>query len=363
MLGVARGLVAAGLLAGCGGAPAAAPSSAASSASAASAAGASPKAAAAPASAQASAAGSGASVKLGTNPVSPSNGFVWVGQQQGIFAQNGLAAEVQGLGGSQRINSMVAGQIDAEVGGGPQEFVAARAEGRDLTIVATFSRKFDDVIVVPNSVTKPEDLRGKNIGSVTPTAVDAQGLVMYLRKFGMEPARDYKIVGTGSNASQAGPAAAVVSRQVDAAVLQEDFAKDVVAKGDFHVLVDFYTTDLVLPGVPVDFRTEFIQQHPDAVQKTVDSLIQSVRYTKEHPAETKALWAKQFKMEDQARLSAIYDREMELWQKEPMPDPAALTDVIDFMSLANPKVKALDPAKLIDSRFVQDAARRGLTKY
>src|SRR5437870_5853311 len=150
-----------------------------------------------------------ASVRLGTNPVSPSNGFVWVGQQVGIFGKHGVQVEVVGLGGSQRINSMVAGQIDGEVGGGPQEFVSARAEGSALTMIATFSNKFDDVLLVPDEITSIQQLRGKSIGAVTPTSVDAQGLVLYMRKFGMEPGRDYKLAGTGSAARPAGPAAAM----------------------------------------------------------------------------------------------------------------------------------------------------------
>ncbi len=304
-----------------------------------------------------------ATVRLGTNPVSPSNGFVWVGLQQGIFAKHGVDVDVKGLGGQQRINSLVAGQIDGEVGGGPQEFVSARAEGSALTIVATFSKKFDDVLLAPAEITSVEQLRGKSIGAVTPTSVDAQGLVFYMRKFGMEPGRDYKLVGTGSSASQAGPAAAMTAHQIDAALLQEDFARGVVKQGGFHVLVDLFDTDLRLAGVPVDFRTDFIQQHPDAVQKTVDALVDCVRYTKEHPAETKAIWGKQYKMEDEERLDTIYKREVELWQKAPIPDKAAFDDVIEFVSMSNPKVKGLDPSTFIDPRFVDDAVKRGLTNY
>src|SRR5205814_9887929 len=114
------------------------------------------------------------------------------------------------------------------------------------------------------------------IGAVTPTSVDAQGLVMYMRKVGMEPVRDYKVVGIGSSASQAGPAAAMTARQIDAALLQEDFARGVVAQGGFRVMVDLYDTDLKLAGVPVDFRSDFVKQNPDAIQKTLDGLIDSV---------------------------------------------------------------------------------------
>ena len=117
----------------------------------------------------------GQTVRLATNPVSPSNGFVWVGMKAGVLASPGLNVDLQGLGGSQRASALISGQIDAEAGGGPQELVAANAHGSKLTIVATFSRKFDDVLLVPNEITSVEQLKGKKIGAVTTTSVDAQG--------------------------------------------------------------------------------------------------------------------------------------------------------------------------------------------
>ncbi len=292
-------------LAACGGAAPAGSPAAASPSSA----GASPASASAKPATSAAASGSAAAkpadntvVKLATNPVSPSNGFAWITQEQGYFAKNGVNVDLEGMGGSQRSNAIVAGQIDGEVGGGPQEYVAARAQGRDLIVIAAFSNKFDDVVVAPTSVTDSVGLRGKKIGAVLTTSVDAQGLVMYLRKSGLEPGKDYSLISTGSAGSQATAAAALSTHQVDAAALQADFGKGVVqnAPKDFHILVDLVETDLPLPGVNIDFRGEFVKQHPDLVQKILDSLIQGVRYTKEHPAETKASWAKRYQIDDSA---------------------------------------------------------------
>jgi ABC-type nitrate/sulfonate/bicarbonate transport system substrate-binding protein len=302
-------------------------------------------------------------VRLGTNPMSPSNSFVWVAQEAGLFPAAGVDVDVQGLGGGQRMNALVAGQIDGEAGAGAQEFVAARANGTDLTMIAAFSAKFDDVLLVPNEITSMEQLRGKAIGSVTTTSVDVHALTMYMRQFGWEQGRDYKVVGVGANASQAGPAAAMTAHQVEAAVLQQDFARGVVAQGGFHVLVDFGDTDLRQPGLPLDFRTDFIRQRPDLVQRTLDALIQSVRYAREHPAETKTLIAEHMKIDDAAHVDALYDREIALWQKAPIIDRDALARAVDFVSQSSPAARNLEPNQLIDARFVDDAIKRGLTNY
>jgi len=342
----------------------AAPASSAAAASAKPSGGAAAKPSGSPAGgASAKPAAGGVTVRLGTNPVSPSNGFVWIGQEQGLFAKNGVNVDLQGLNGSVRSQALLSGQIDAEVGGGPQEFVAARAQGAPLTIIATFSRKFDDVLLVNSNITAPEQLKGKTIGAVTNTSVDAQGATMYFHEYGMEPDRDYKLVGVGAATSQAGPAAAMAAHQVDAALLQEDFARGVVQQGGGRVLVDLATdTDLVLPGVPINVRNDIIQKNPDAVQKMLDGLIDSVRYTKEHPAETKASWMKRYKIDDPARMDLIYQREMELWTLDPTTDKAALQEVINFMSTSTPAAKNLDPGSLYDPRFVEDAEKRGITK-
>ena len=271
--------------------------------------------------------------------------------------------DVQGLNGNVRSQALTAGNVDAEVGGGPQEFVAARAQGSPLSIVAAFTNKFDDVLLVNSDVATPEQLKGKSIGVVTTTSVDAQGAVEYFRLHGMEPDRDYKLLGVGAASSQAGPAAAMAAHQVDAALLQEDFAKGVVAAGGGRVLVDLTTdTDLILPGVPINVRQDVIKAHPAAVQTMLDGLIASVRWVRDHPAETKKSWMTRYKIDDTARMDSIYQREMELLTTDPKVDPTALQHVIDFMSISTPAAKSLTPDQLIDPQFVQDAEKRGITK-
>lgn len=353
---------------------AAAPASAASSsaakpsASASAAASAKPAASGSPA-AKPSASGSpaakpsGTTIRLATNPVSPTNGFVWTAQEQGVFTQAGANVDVAGLNGQVRSQALLSGQVDAEVGGGPQEFVAARAQNAPLVIIAAFTNKFDDVLLVPSNITAPEQLKGKTIGAVTTTSVDAQGAVEYFREHGMELDRDYKLIGVGAATSQAGPAAAMAAHQVDAALLQEDFARGVVQAGGGRVLVDLATdTDLILPGVPINVRQDIIQKDPAAVQKMLDGLIDGVRWFKTHPAETKASWGKRYKIDDASRLDLIYQRETELFTTDPKVDTTALQHVIDFMSVSTPAAKNLSPSSLIDSRFVDDAEKRGITK-
>jgi ABC-type nitrate/sulfonate/bicarbonate transport system substrate-binding protein len=343
-------LAAALLLAGCGGS-AAAPSTLAPSASA---------AANAPASAAASAA---TALRFATNGQVPSSTWIWLMGDAGVFAKNGLNVQLQAMTGQASTNAMVGGDVDAELHNGVALVLSAEAGGAKFKIVADMQPVYDQQIVVPDAITAPEQLKGKKVGSQTSTSANVIATEHYLGQHGLTQGTDYTVVQTGSAGSEGGMVAALLSHQVDAIAVTPTAADQVLAQGGYHVLIDLAKTDVRVANQIVVVQQSLADQHPDTVQKLVDSMISGVRYFREHKAEAETAMKVHFKLTDQAAMDKLYQRQVEILTNLPKVDKADFADVVATMPKNGPQLSDAQLSAMLDNRYVEDAAKRGLTNF
>ena len=306
---------------------------------------------------------SAAPVKISSNAIVANGVFAWLTQDQGIFAKHGVAVDLQGFNAGQAaMNSLVAGELDGAVYPGPQLILSAQASGTDLKVVAELQTVYDFMLVVPNDVTSPEQLKGKKLGSTTTTSISTESAERLLHRSGLEAGKDYQFVSTGTTSGQATTVAALIAHEVDFATLAPDFANQVTSKGGHHVLVDLVKVDLPVAAQSLVFRASYVQQHADVVQKVVDGLIEGVQFLKTHKTETEAMLKSRYQIDDQAALDATYNREVELLTNDPLPDKTQFAEEAAFADKSGPQITDATIAAVVEPRFVQAAEKRGLTK-
>ena len=315
------------------------------------------------ASGSASAKASVAPVRLAINGQVPSSTFVWLMGDAGLFAKNGVNVELRGMTGQASTNAMVAGDLDAELHNGVALVLSAAASGAAFKIVADLQPVYDQEILVPDSITAPEQLRGKKIGAQTSTSANIIGTQHYLAQHGLTAGKDYTVIQTGSAGSEAGMVATLLSHQVDAIAVTPVAAEPVLAQGGYHVLIDLAKTDVRVAGQIIVFQAAYVQQHPDVVQKVVDSMIQGVRYFREHKPEAETAMRVHFKLTDQAAMDKLYQRQVEVQTNLPTVAKADFTDVVATMPKDAPQLSDEQLSAMLDNRFVEDATKRGLTSF
>ncbi len=335
MAAVAAGL---SLLAGCASTPAAVPSAGSS--------------AAAP-----------VSIRTSINGTSPSTVFEWVTKDTGIFAKHGLDVSLTAMAGTPAMNALISGDIDFAVHAGPQLVLSAYANGTPLKVVAAFDHVYDLKLVVPSNVTSLDQLRGKKLATPDLSAENGTAAISLLRERGLEPGRDYQVIQTGSQGSSAGVVAQLLTHQVDASALQQTFADQAVAQGGYHVLVDLADSDVRIASQIMTFPADFVAQRPDVVQRIVDSLVEGLRYFKEHPNDAVTAMRVHYRMDDQAQMEALYQRQIKLLAKEPTIAKEDLAVAAAELPKDLPRISDDRLAALVDNRFVQSAIDRGLTNY
>jgi len=304
-----------------------------------------------------------ATIRFGINGQVPSSSYIWLMGDAGLFKKNGLPVELRGMTGQAQTNAMVAGDIDAEVHAGIALVLSAAAQGTPLKIVGVMQHVYDLQMLVPNSITSPEQLKGKKIGSQTTTSANSMATRQYLGQHGLQLDRDYSLIVTGAAGSEAGMVAQLLGKQVDAIAVTQSAADQVLAQGGYHVLVDFTKTDVRVASQALVLQASFVKQQPDVTQRLVDTMIEGVRYFREHKPEALEVMRTRFKLTDEAAANALFERQVQVLSKTPTVAKADFADVLASMPKDQPQLSDAQLDEMLDNRYVEDAVKRGLTNY
>src|SRR4026209_2643162 len=138
-------------------------------------------------------------VRVGWAAMTASHTPLWVAQERGFFAKQGLVTEPIFLGaGPPAMQALVAGDLDIVVTSAPN-VVNPRLGGADLVMILSIIPTFIDHIISAANITTVEQLRGKT-GSVNRAgSISDMGMKLSLRRLGIDPDKDVKIVPAGGN--------------------------------------------------------------------------------------------------------------------------------------------------------------------
>ena len=138
-------------------------------------------------------------VRVGWAAMTASHTPLWVAQDKGFLAKQGLSVEsIFFSAGPPAMQALVAGDLDIVVTSAPN-VVNPRLGGADTVMILSIIPTFIDHIVSTASITTTEQLRGK-IGSVNRFgSISEMGLRLSLRRLGIDPEKDVKIVPAGGN--------------------------------------------------------------------------------------------------------------------------------------------------------------------
>src|SRR5437764_10047215 len=106
-----------------------------------------------------------ATIKVSLPGLKPafSQSDIAVAEANGFFREQALTVQTQGLAsGVKTVQSVVAG--DSDVGASSVEPVLGAAAQGGLTIIGSYADRLPVVMETPSTITKPADLKGKQLG-------------------------------------------------------------------------------------------------------------------------------------------------------------------------------------------------------
>ena len=297
-------------------------------------------------------------VRVGWAAMTASHTPLWVAQEKGLFVKQGLIVEPIFFGaGPPAMQALVAGDLDIVVTSAPN-VVNPRLGGVDAVMVLSIIPTFIDHIISAGNITSPEQLRGKT-GSVNRFgSISEMGLRLSLRRLGIDPEKDVRIVPAGGNPERQ----AAISKGISQfTIMNEPFIKEAERLG-FRDLVNMATLKIPLHGNGVVTREVIIKARRPVITKFTRGITEAIHFIKADKESTKAIIGKYTKLTDPEGLERTYRNYTSVLMDVPYPDPAGIKTLLDDMAPKNPKAAAADPKAFVDATFVHEMETSGFIK-
>jgi NitT/TauT family transport system substrate-binding protein len=298
-------------------------------------------------------------VNIGAASASSSMLSLWAAQEQGLFAKQGIDAQLILIrGGSTLVASLVTGEIQMAFTSGVSVLGAA-AQGVDLKMLTSISSRVSWKLVANPQIKTAADLRGKRFGVQSIVGSTWMYAMLALEQLGLDPKRDnisFLPIGdpvTIGHSLEAG--------RVDAAVLDPPLSRRLTSKG-FSQLVDLAKTNASFPGLGVGVTRSYLDQQPATLEKVVTAVTEGLAFVQlpaNKPVVVKILM-KHLRVSDPAVAEDGYQDHVSTLNRKPYPSLDGLRSAQRLMAQQNPKIAALKLDDLVDARFVRKLDESGV---
>jgi ABC-type nitrate/sulfonate/bicarbonate transport system substrate-binding protein len=288
----------------------------------------------------------------------PSNTPIWVADQKGFFTKNGLQAEVIAISASTIvIQALLTGEVDFIIAPSAT-LVSSRLAGADTVMVSTNLPLFIDHIVSVAEVASIEQLKGKTGGVNRLGTTSDMTLRLALRRFGIDPEKDTKIIATGENPQRL---AALARNITQFTLLGEPLVREAEKMG-FRDLVDIGALKIPYHVNAVVTREKTVKERRLFVQKVVRAFTEALHFIRTNKEETKALIGKNLKTTDPEGLERAYRAYSAAFPEVPYPNTEGVKTLLDDIAPRTPKAATADPKSFVDMSLVQELEASGFIK-
>ncbi len=195
-----------------------------------------------------------------------------VAEANGFFREQELTVQTQGLSsGVKTVQSVVAS--DSDIGAASIEPVLGAAAQGSLTIIGSYADRLPVVMETPSTITKPADLKGKQLGVQDVGAFREVMTRLVYQGAGLTQ-DDVHYVPVADT----GYVSALLTHKIDSAILQQEQSADAEARdASLHVLVDlarnmpdyFYGAYFV--------KSDWLQAHRDVAVRFLTAITKAHR--------------------------------------------------------------------------------------
>lgn len=278
---------------------------------------------------------------------------LWIVKEQGFYSKYGIDAEVLLVTVGPTVTAaLISDSIHVGFGGG-SAVLAAALSGVDLKVLATFSHRVVDDLVVRPEIKTPQDLRGKRFGVTSIGGAGWMAAMLGLEQLGPDEKRDnLQVVAAGG---QTGRVQALEAGTLDATTLDAVFSRRLKERG-FPILEEFhrFNIPIMLQGVVV--TEAFNRKRPEALESVLKAMVEGQAYVLS-PRNKKTVLAtlmRRLRISDPAHVEIGYRDLIERKGLAPKPYPAidGMRSIQRLMKIHNPQIEKLNLENMIDNRIM-----------
>jgi NitT/TauT family transport system substrate-binding protein len=280
-----------------------------------------------------------------------SQSMPWIAQEAGFFQKQNLDFQLVFIASSGMATAAIlSGDAEVVLTGGVG-IVRAFAQGNtDLTFIAGVKNVMTQSIVAGGEIKKPEDLKGKKIGVSRIGGNTHYFTIQALRRFGMEPGKDFTFIQTGGEPEAF---AALTSGGIDAATLTAPTDAKAISQGYRYII---YGPDLRIPYAATAFvtRRSLIAKRGPVVGRFMRAMAEAAKILHTDREFTYKVLGKHLRITDRSILDAGYNAEIKALEPRLEIKMEALQAILEEVSKTDPRALTIKPQELVERRYLDE---------
>jgi NitT/TauT family transport system substrate-binding protein len=281
---------------------------------------------------------------------------LWVAQEKGLFAKNGIDVQTVFIPGSPTlIASINTGDVQMAYTGGTATLGAA-VGGLDMKIIAAFSNFVQTDLVVRPEVKTAADLKGRRIGVTSIGGTGWMSAMLALEQIGINPERDK--VSLAAFGDQRVITQALETNTIQGASLAGIFSRRLKRNG-YNFLAEVEKIPLV--GTSIVLKADYLASHQALVKSALRALIEGHGFVL-NPANKQAvmdIMTKKLAINDPVAANDGYEDYVRRTDKRAFVVLDGLKNIQRFMKERNPKIGDIALERLVDDRIMREFEKSG----
>jgi len=295
-------------------------------------------------------------LNVGYSTFAAADSALWVAKDLGIFEKNGLDVELIFIRSSSiGVPALMSGTTPFAVMGGAAA-IRSNLAGSDLVLVGSLKKLPSLAFLVSSKKAATiEDLKGKTVGVGRYGGATDFVTRVALRKLGIDPERDVKILQIGNTPERT---VALRTGAIDATVLspEEKFSAE---RYGINVLFELRKLGFEILNTDVVTTRAFIQKNEETVHKFIKAIVEGIRFFKINKKESMRVMAKYMRTEDLKIVEVGYDYESEVYERAPYPSIGGIQSALEEIARENPAARKADVKRFFDARLIQELDKSG----
>ena len=292
--------------------------------------------------------------------INSGRGPLWIAKDLNLFEKYGLDARlVQITAGTTSINALIAGDVDIALTTS-SAVVAAVLRDAPLSIIATSGSPAYKLLAHP-AIASAAQLKGKVVGSSQLGSGADFALRKLLPKLGLTPGKDVTILPTGLSESYK-RALLIFQGRIDATLgTIENVLHLELAGQKVNVLADLKEMGVYVSGTDMSTSRQFLKNHPNKIRAFLRAYIEGVWIGLHNREISDRIYRKYLKIDNAKLLEAMHRTTFIAGNVplKPYPVLESIQSDIDYLTLANPGLKAKKPADVVDTALLREIESEG----